>query len=76
MGIGATANYAGIVTTVLPEKVYAIAITPDTFQLSSKKEYTSLGIAVTFTSAGSGNAHELEFTKKLSKTGIILLLCH
>ncbi len=70
MGIGATANYAGIVTTVLPEKVYAIAITPDTFQLSSKKEYTSLGIAVTFTSAGSGNAHELEFTKKLSKTVI------
>ena len=70
MGIGATANYSGIVTTVLPEKVYAIAITPDTFQLASREEYARAGIAITFTSAGLGNAHELEFTKKLSKTVI------
>ena len=72
MGIGATANYLGVVTDRLPERVYPIALTPDTFKLSTQRSYANLGIAVTFTDAGLGNAHELEFTKKLSKTVIAL----
>ena len=72
VGIGSTENYLGIVTDKLPEKVYPIAITPDTFKLATKEEYARAGIFVTFTDAGEGNAHELDFTKKLSKTVIAL----
>ena len=72
MGIGATSNYLGIVTNRLPEKVYPIALTPDTFKLATRKSYASLGIGVTFTDVGLGNAHELEMTKKLSKSVISL----
>ena len=72
MGIGATANYLGVVTDRLPDRVYPIVITPDTFKLATQKSYANLGIAVTFTDAGVGNAHQLEFTNKLSKTVISL----
>lgn len=72
MGIGATANYLGIVTNRLPNVIYPIALTPDTFKLSTQKSYALLGIGVTFTSAGLGNAHELEMSKKLSKSVISL----
>ena len=72
VGIGTTENYLGIVTDRLPEKVYPIAITPDSFKLATKEEYAKAGIFVTFTDAGEGNAHELEFSKKLSKTVIAL----
>jgi len=72
MGIGSTENYLGVVTDRLPERVYPIAITPNTFKLSTKKEYANLGIAVTFTDVGVGNAHKLEMTKKLTKTVISL----
>ena len=70
MGIGTTENYLGITTNKLPDRVFAIAITPDSFQLATKEEYARAGIAVTFIDVGEGNAHELEFTKKLSKTVI------
>jgi len=72
VGIGSTANYLGIVTDKLPEKVYPIAITPDTFKLATQRSYASLGIGVTFTDVGLGNAHTLEMTKKLSKSVISL----
>ena len=72
MGIGSTANYLGIVTDRLPERVYPIALTPDTFQLSTNRDYAKAGIFVTFTDPGLGNIHELELTKKLSKTVIAL----
>lgn len=72
MGIGATANYLGVVTDRLPERVYPIVITPDTFKLATRKSYANLGIAVTFTDVGLGNAHQLEITNKLSKTVISL----
>ena len=72
VGIGTTENYLGIATDKLPERVYPIALTPDSFQLATKKEYAKAGIFVTFTDAGEGNAHELEFSKKLSKTVIAL----
>ena len=72
MGIGATANYLGIVTDRLPERVYPIVLSPDTFKLSTQKSYAQAGIFVTFTDVGVGNAHDLEFTNKLSKTVISL----
>jgi len=72
MGIGSTANYLGIVTNRLPEKVYPIALTPDTFKLASQRSYASLGIGITFTDAGLGNAHEFEMTKKLTKSVVSL----
>lgn len=72
MGIGATVNHLGIVTNKLPDRVYPIALTPDTFRLSTTPQFATAGISVTFTDAGIGNAHELEFTKKLSKTVIAI----
>ena len=72
MGIGSTENYLGIVTDRLPEIVYPIVITPDTFKLSTKRSYANAGISVTFTDVGVGNLHELEMTDKISKTIIAL----
>ena len=72
MGIGSTANYLGIVTDRLPEKVYPIAITPNTFKIATQRSYAELGIGVTFTDAGLGNAHEFEMTKKLTKSVVSL----
>ena len=72
MGIGSTESYTGVVTDRLPDRVYPIALTPDTFKLATRREYAKEGIGVTFTDAGLGNIHELEFTKKLSKTVISL----
>jgi hypothetical protein len=72
LGIGSTANFVGIVTNILPEKVYPIKITNDTFRLSTRPNYASVGIYVTFTSYGLGNAHELIMTKKNEKSIITL----
>jgi hypothetical protein len=72
VGIGSTENYLGITTDRLPERVYPIVLTPDTFKLSTKKEYALAGISVTFTDVGLGNSHELEMTNKLSKTIIAI----
>jgi hypothetical protein len=68
VGIGATLNSSGIVTTLLPSEVYAIKIDNDTFKISTREDYSLLGIAVTFTSYGFGNAHQLEMYKKSEKT--------
>ena len=72
MGIGATENYVGVVTTILPSIVYAIKENNDTFRIATKKEYAELGIGVTFTSFGSGNAHEFEMVKKNEKSLITI----
>ena len=72
IGIGATVNHLGIVTDKLPDRVYPIALSPDTFKLSTTPQFAAAGISVTFTDSGVGNAHELEFTKKLSKTVIAI----
>ena len=72
VGIGTTESYVGIVTTVLPDVVYAIRVNNDQFKLSTKREYANAGISVTFTSFGSGNYHSLEMSNKLSKTVISL----
>jgi hypothetical protein len=68
IGIGSTANFAGIVTNILPPKVYPIKITNDTFRLATRPEYATSGIYVTFTSYGEGNAHKLTMNKKLERT--------
>jgi len=68
VGIGSTLNHVGVVTNTLPQTLYAIKISNDKFKLATRKEYATTGIYVTFTSAGSGNAHELEMVKKNEKT--------
>ena len=70
VGIGETSNYLGVVVDQLPERVYPIVTNSNTFRLATTKEFAEAGIAVTFTNLGEGNAHKLEFTKKLSKTVI------
>jgi hypothetical protein len=72
VGIGLTLNSVGILTTILPSEVYAIRLSDNTFKLSTRKDYAALGIAVTFTSYGSGNAHQLEMDKKLEKSLITI----
>jgi hypothetical protein len=68
VGIGLTLTSSGIVTDRLPRKVYAININANQFKISTRQDYANVGIFVTFTSVGSGNAHQLEMSKKLEKT--------
>ena len=68
VGIGSTLNSAGIVTNRLPSEIYVIKISDDTFRLSTRKDYALLGIGVTFTSYGLGNAHQLEMYHKNDKS--------
>jgi hypothetical protein len=72
VGIGSTLNSVGVVTTILPSDVYVIKVSDNTFKLSTRKDYAALGIGVTFTSYGSGNAHQLEMDKKLEKALITI----
>jgi hypothetical protein len=72
VGIGSTLNSVGVVTTILPSEVYVIRLSDDAFKLSTRKDYATLGIGVTFTSYGSGNAHQLEMDKKLEKALITI----
>jgi len=68
VGIGSTLNSAGIVTNRLPSELYVIKISEDTFKLSTRRDYALLGIGVTFTSYGLGNAHQLEMYHKNNKS--------
>ena len=68
VGIGSTANSVGIVTNILPREVYAIELNSDQFRISTRREYANAGIYVTFTSSGSGNAHELQMFNKNEKS--------
>ena len=68
VGIGSTLNYVGVITNILPERVFVIKTNNNKFKLSTRKEYANLGIAVTFTNVGIGDAHELEMVKKNEKT--------
>ena len=68
ISIGSTANIAGVVTTLLPSTVYAKVIDENRFELYTRPEYVSTGIAVTFTGFGGGNAHKLTMRKPLTKT--------
>ena len=68
VSIGATANVAGVVTTILPSTVYAKVLDENRFELYTRPEYVATGAAVTFTGVGGGNAHKLTMRKPLTKT--------
>ena len=68
VSIGATANIAGVVTTILPETVFVKVIDENQFELYTRPEYVATGVAVTFTGTGSGNKHKLTMKKQLTKT--------
>ena len=59
-------------TNILPVDVYAIKINNNEFKLATSKSDANAGTAVTFNSAGSGNAHTLEMSKKLEKSLITI----
>lgn len=56
----------GINTTIIPETVFAIRLSKDTFKLTGTSGGS--GIGFTFTSPGTGNRHKLEMKKKLEKS--------
>ena len=68
VSIGATANISGVVTTILPDTVYAKVLDENRFELYTRPEYVATGVAVTFTGTGSGNKHKLSMKKQLTKT--------
>jgi len=72
VGINTSITQAGFSTDILPSEVYAIRIDEDRFRLSTRKSDALAGIYVTFTSLGSGNAHELQMSTKLEKTLITI----
>jgi hypothetical protein len=52
--------------------IYAIKISSNKFKIASTKNNALSGIALTFTSIGSGNAHEFEMIKKNEKSIITI----
>ncbi len=58
--------------TDLPTDVFAIRDNSDKFRLATSLSNANAGTAVTFTSLGAGNAHQLEMTKKLEKSLIVI----
>jgi hypothetical protein len=71
IGVGASAMQIGA-GTPLPSEVYVIKLSDTTFKLATTKSNAISGIGVTFTSYGSGNAHQLEMDKKLEKSLITI----
>jgi hypothetical protein len=67
---GATPLMVG--ATPLPSEVYAIRISSSEFKLALTKSDALTGNYVTFSSSGSGNAHQLEMYKKTEKALITL----
>jgi hypothetical protein len=72
IGVGASAMRIGAGPTLLPSEVYAIVTSDTEFKLATTKSNAISGIGVTFTSYGSGNAHQLEMDKKLEKSLITI----
>ena len=72
IGVGASAMAIGAGPTLLPSEVYVIKLSDNTFKLATSKTNAISGIGVTFTSYGSGNAHQLEMNKKLEKSLITI----
>jgi hypothetical protein len=70
VGVGSTPMVYknGSITDILPSSVFVVNKTDDTFQIST----TRSGTAVTFTSVGSGNAHQFEMYKKNEKSLITI----
>ena len=58
--------------TDLTTDVFAIRDSKDTFRLALTKANANSGTGVTFTSLGAGNRHQLEMTKKLEKSVVVV----
>ena len=58
--------------TDLPTDVFAIRVDKDRFKLATSQNNANAGTAVTFTSLGAGNAHQLEMDKKLEKSIVVV----
>ena len=56
----------------LPNEIYAIRVNSDQFKLATSAANANAGTAVTFSSAGTGNAHTLEMTKRMEKSVILV----
>jgi len=52
----------------LPSEIYAIRVNSDQFKLATSRSNATAGTAITFSSAGTGNAHTLEMYKKMEKS--------
>ena len=52
----------------LPSEVYAIVSNDNQFQIATTRANAIAGTAITFSSAGQGNAHTLEMFKKMEKS--------
>ena len=72
IGVGASAMEIGAGPVLLPSEVYVIKLSDDRFKLATSKSNAISGIGVTFTSEGSGNAHQLEMDQKLEKSLITI----
>jgi len=67
VGIGTSAmKYSA--TDELPQTVYAIKLTNDTFKVGISKTDAQNGIGVTFVTFGEGNAHRFAMAKRNSKS--------
>ena len=71
LGIGYSAMMISAID-VLPSTVFAIRIDNNNFKLATSKNDAQSGIAVTFTSVGEGNAHELAMSKSNEKAIITI----
>lgn len=70
--IGVPASSLMVGVSPLPSEVYVIRESANTFRLALTKNNASSGIGVIFSSSGSGNAHQLEMSKKNEKVLITL----
>ena len=71
LGIGASSMMIGP-STILPSSVFVIKTDSNKFKLATTKDNAQTGTGVTFTSIGSGNAHELAMSKRNEKAVIAI----
>ena len=64
--------FSGFTTNVLPEDLFVIRIDNNNIKLATKKDFAVKGLGIAPTSAGSGNFHLIDTTKKLEKSLIVL----
>lgn len=70
--IGIVASALMVGASPLPSEVYVIRESANTFRLALTKNNALSGTGVVFSSSGSGNAHQLEMSKKNEKALITL----
>jgi len=70
--IGVSASPLMVGASPLPSEVYAIRESANTFRLALTKNDALTGTGMVFSSSGSGNAHQLEMSKKNEKALITL----